>query len=87
MSFRLHLLCLVLATTVSGCIGGHRIGPERVRRENPEFYRGWVRQLRERGMTDDDLRKWGFKDPLPPVEGRQAAKAKANEAKPSASKP
>lgn len=83
--FRLHLQCLVLGAMVSGCIGGHRFDVERVRQANPQKYRELVRYYRSNGMTDDDLRKMGFKDPLPPVEGNEAAKP--NPPKPSPFKP
>ncbi len=50
-----------------GCIGGLPIPPERVRRENPEVYLKIIADLRKMGVTDDKLRAYGFKDPLPPV--------------------
>lgn len=42
-----------------------------MRRENPQFYLGWIAQLRANGTTDNELRKMGFKDPLPPVEAEE----------------
>jgi hypothetical protein len=63
--YRLHLSCLALAVLLSGCIGGYPLDAERVRRENPKVFREWITNLRKRGVTDDELRKMGVKDPLP----------------------
>lgn len=54
-----------VAFMLAGCIGGYRIDPERVRKDQPEHYEKWVKGLRAKGMTDEELRNWGFKDPLP----------------------
>ena len=62
MRFRAHILIGVLtAGLLAGCIGGHRMDKEGLRRENPEGYRKLVRSYRAGGMSDDELRKMGFK--------------------------
>lgn len=83
--YRMQLLWLLLGTMLSSCIGGYRFDVEKVRLSNPQKYRELVRFHRSNGMTDDELRKMGFKDPLPPVEGDEAAKP--NPPKPSPFKP
>lgn len=50
-----------MAGLVSGCIGGYRMDMEGLRRVNPEKYRKLVRSYRAGGMSDDELRKMGFK--------------------------
>ena len=79
----MQLMCLVLGPMLSGCIGGYRFDVERVRTANPQKYIELVRFYRSNGMTDDELRKIGFKDPLPPVNEA----AKPNPPKPSPFKP
>jgi hypothetical protein len=81
----MQIVCFVLGTMLSGCIGGRRFDVETVRRANPQKYCELVRFYRSQGMTDDELRKIGFKDPLPPVEGSEAAEP--NPPKPSPFKP
>lgn len=81
----MYLPLITLGAILSGCIGGYRFDVERVKRENPQKYRELVRFYRSNGMTDDELRAMGFKDPLPPVEGNEAAKP--NPPKPSPFKP
>ena len=62
MNFRARILiCVMMAGLVSGCIGGHRMDKEGLRRENPERYRKLVRSYRAGGVSDDVLRKMGFK--------------------------
>ena len=52
---------VIVAAFLSACIGGHRLDTEGLRRENPEKYRKLVRSYRAGGMSDDELRKMGFK--------------------------
>jgi hypothetical protein len=62
MRFRALILIGVLtAGLLAGCIGGHRMDKEGLRRVNPERYRKLVRSYRAGGMSDDELRKMGFK--------------------------
>ncbi len=62
MRFRALILIGVLtAGLLAGCIGGYRTDKEGLRRVNPERYRKLVRSYRAGGMSDDELRKMGFK--------------------------
>jgi len=57
---------MIVSTFVAGCLSA-RIDPERVRKESPKFYKHWVEQLRRNGLSDDDLKKFGFKEPILPT--------------------
>jgi hypothetical protein len=61
---------MIVPVFVTGCLSA-RIGPERVRKENPKFYKQWVEQLRRNGLSDDDLKKMGFKEPILPTNAPQ----------------
>lgn len=62
-AYRRVILFSMVAVCATGCLSA-RIDPERVRKEDPEFYQRWVGQLRKNGLTDDDLKKFGFKEPI-----------------------
>jgi hypothetical protein len=72
--FHFYLSCLTISILLNSCIGGYRIDPERVRRENPQVYKEWVANLRKKSVTDERLREIGFKDPLQPAESNEQVK-------------